>query len=300
MEESARQGDPGGVLGHAAAVPAVLGATAGLAKGVPAAVDAVGGAKAAVTAPIRMVSRSANAIGDIPGVGSALKHLRNAAYINTPVEDIPKFEMPGQDLGLKKSVFSNTRLGPEPAPPGPPPVFSKTRLGPDAPPSEVGMARGLGGYRPAGGSEALAGIPTPEAVAEPAPRRVGPEAPPTEVIKARGLGGYAPPEPAAGLGKIPIASTESEAPGSSFPPDKPAPRFHIPSPSANKISRPVTENPVVGSLVRAMQKSGLPIADRPNLLLKGSGRVNRILGPEEELTGPLADSLRQARRQRDQ
>jgi hypothetical protein len=27
-----------------------------------------------------------------------------------------------------------------------------------------------------------------------------------------------------------------------------------------------------------MQKSGLPIADRPNLLLKGSGGVNRILG----------------------
>jgi hypothetical protein len=34
---------------------------------------------------------------------------------------------------------------------------------------------------------------------------------------------------------------------------------------------PVTENPVVGSFERAMQKSGLPIAERPNLLLKGSG-----------------------------
>jgi hypothetical protein len=54
---------------------------------------------------------------------------------------------------------------------------------------------------------------------------------------------------------------------------------------------------VVGSLVRALQKSGLPIAERPNLLLKGSGRVNRILGPDEELTGPLEQSLRQARRQ---
>jgi hypothetical protein len=67
-----------------------------------------------------------------------------------------------------------------------------------------------------------------------------------------------------------------------------------------ELSRPVTENPVVGSLVRAMQKSGLPIAERPNLLLKGSGRVNRILGPEEDLAGPLAKSLRQARRQRGQ
>jgi hypothetical protein len=43
-----------------------------------------------------------------------------------------------------------------------------------------------------------------------------------------------------------------------------------------------------------------PIAERPNLLLKGSGRVNRILGPDEELTSPLEKSLRQARRQREQ
>jgi hypothetical protein len=52
-----------------------------------------------------MVSRSANAIGDIPGVGSALKHLRNAAYINTPVEDIPKFEMPDKILGSRSQSF---------------------------------------------------------------------------------------------------------------------------------------------------------------------------------------------------
>jgi len=49
-----------------------------------------------------------------------------------------------------------------------------------------------------------------------------------------------------------------------------------------------------------MQKSGLPIAERPNLLLKGSGRVNRILGPQEDLTDILGKSLRQARRQREQ
>jgi len=56
------------------------------------------------------------------------------------------------------------------------------------------------------------------------------------------------------------------------------------------------ENPVVGDLVRAMQKSSMPIAERPNLLLKGSGRVNRILGPKEDLTDVLTKSLRQARR----
>jgi hypothetical protein len=60
----------------------------------------------------------------------------------------------------------------------------------------------------------------------------------------------------------------------------------------------VTKTSAVGSLVRAMQKSGLPIAERPNLLLKGSGRVNRILGPDEELAGPLEKSLRQARKRR--
>ena len=66
------------------------------------------------------------------------------------------------------------------------------------------------------------------------------------------------------------------------------------------ITRPVTENPVVGSFTRAMDQSGMPIAKRPNLLLKGSGRVNRILGPDEDLTGPLAKSVRQAKRQREQ
>ena len=73
-------------------------------------------------------------------------------------------------------------------------------------------------------------------------------------------GGYVAPEPA------------TTGPSAQYPPVTQIPRA------------PVTENPVVGSLVRAMQKSGLPIAERPNLLLEGSGRVNRILGPDEELT----------------
>lgn len=42
------------------------------------------------------------------------------------------------------------------------------------------------------------------------------------------------------------------------------------------------------------------IAERPNLLLKRSGRVNRILGPEEDLSDALRDSLRQTRRQGEQ
>jgi hypothetical protein len=54
---------------------------------------------------------------------------------------------------------------------------------------------------------------------------------------------------------------------------------------------------MVGNSARAMQKSGVRIADRPSLLLKGSGRVNRILGPKEDLTD-LAKSVRLAKRQR--
>jgi hypothetical protein len=108
----------------------------------------------------------------------------------------------------------------------------------------------------------------------PSPHQLGSGTP--DVAPSAAPGGYAAPEPA-------TAGTPAE-----YPPVTWIPRA------------PVTENPVVGSLVRAMQKSGLPIAERPNLLLKSSGRVNRILGPDEELTGPLEKSLRQARRRREQ
>jgi len=36
-------------------------------------------------------------------------------------------------------------------------------------------------------------------------------------------------------------------------------------------------------------RSTVPIADRPSLLLKGSGRVKRILGPDEDLTDAMAE-----------
>jgi hypothetical protein len=49
-----------------------------------------------------------------------------------------------------------------------------------------------------------------------------------------------------------------------------------------------------------LQKSGVPIADRPSLLLKGSGRMNRILGPDEDLTDVTAKSVRLEKRQRGQ
>jgi hypothetical protein len=70
--------------------------------------------------------------------------------------------------------------------------------------------------------------------------------------------------------------------------------------SRPQLRPPVTENPAVGDLSRAMQKSGVPIADRPSLLLKGSGRVNRILGSNEDLTDAVAKSVRLAKRRRGQ
>jgi len=133
-----------------------------------------------------------------------------------------------------------------------------------------------------------------------------PEHPPAEVFRARGLsvGGRAPADDAAGLGRIPVYH-ESETPrsllteperGSDTPVEtgrEASPRIASPN-----LRAPITENPAVGSLARAMQKSGVPMAERPSLLLKGSGRVNRILGPDEDLTDVMAKSVRLAKRQR--
>ena len=74
--------------------------------------------------------------------------------------------------------------------------------------------------------------------------------------------------------------------------------FSYPRSYLSSLYPAVTENPFVGNLVRDPDTSGVPIADRPILLLKGSGRVNRILDPDEDLTGALAKSVRLARRQR--
>lgn len=80
---------------------ALLGAKSG--EEVPAAEAHPLNIDKAAAAPIRFAARSAEGVGSIPGVGSTLKVLRNVAHINTPVEDIPPFKMPGRDLGLRKS-----------------------------------------------------------------------------------------------------------------------------------------------------------------------------------------------------
>jgi hypothetical protein len=124
----------------------------------------------------------------------------------------------------------------------------------------------------------------------PRPRAVSPYAPAEPIPGRSGLqlsGEIAKPEP------MPAPAPLNRAPHLEYAPAE--------SPGVSPgLTRPVTENPVVGNFVRAMDKSGVPIAQRPNLLLNGSGRVNRILGPEEDLTDALAKSARQARRQREQ
>jgi hypothetical protein len=230
-----------------------------------------------------------------PGIYPDLPQSRSLATASTP--SVAPASQTGEALG---QVTAN-------------PVFSKTPLGPDTPPSDALAYNKIRyqGLQPGGLRQAVSTRPMPapsEALGQISPSPVfsktplGPDAPPPEIGQSRGLGGYTPSEPpASSLGQIPrpklvdqIMERTTEA--------EPYPRLvnQIKTKPSPELSRPVTENPVVGSLVRAMQKSGLPIAERPNLLLKGSGRVNRILGPEEDLAGPLAKSLRQARRQRGQ
>lgn len=76
-----------------------------IAETAPKAISEVATVKNAA-APIRMMARGAEATGKLPVVGPTLKAvgtgLRNARYINTPVDEIPAFRMPGRDLGLPK------------------------------------------------------------------------------------------------------------------------------------------------------------------------------------------------------
>jgi hypothetical protein len=67
---------------------------------------------------------------------------------------------------------------------------------------------------------------------------------------------------------------------------------------ARPSAHPVTENPSISSVARALQESGLPIKERPNLSLSDTGRVNRVLGPEEDLTDIIEQSVARAKKQK--
>ena len=63
------------------------------------------------------------------------------------------------------------------------------------------------------------------------------------------------------------------------------------------VSYPITEMAINFGFSAIGDRSGELGGDVFFDLFKGSGRVNRILGPEEELAGILGKSLRQAIRQ---
>jgi hypothetical protein len=112
MEQSAKEGDTAGVMGHTAAVPAVMAATEGLSEAIPAAVKAAPGA-------VRGAAKGANTVlAKAPGtvgaaVGAAVGHATGVPYggevgaiIGGGVgrEVLPKVQIPGEGFGFPNRV----------------------------------------------------------------------------------------------------------------------------------------------------------------------------------------------------
>lgn len=122
MEQSAKEGDPEGVLGHAAAVPTVMAATAGLAKGaeaMPAAADALR------ASPIRPVAKFAGQALDVFAFNRVSKlygaYQQMRAEMNPPVyPGAPLPEHPGTFPGApypeNPGTFPGAHLPEVPAP----------------------------------------------------------------------------------------------------------------------------------------------------------------------------------------
>jgi len=212
------------------------------------------------TAPVRLTARMAEAAAN-----QKLVPVKPILKIMTPADEAGALHLkvPGRDLGLEpKPVFPGANL---PEHPG---TF------PGAPyPEHPGL---------------FPGANLPET---PAPEQLNPSL----ISKARTLPGQ--------IGKEVIRPKIE--PAQPIPPRQglalPAPRMAAPPPASSLIARPqlhptVTENPAVGNVARAMQKSGVPMTERPSFVLKGSGRINRILGLDEDLTDIMSKSVRQARR----
>ncbi len=272
-------------------LPEALGQGVGTVAGAEATAAAASqlgrAAKPAVTTPIRAASRY--------GMSALNKAVRPIREINTPIAEVgtvKPLHLPAlEDLGLPK------------------------RSSAASDPSLVSIARTMPGEV---SPETI--YPETPAAAQPIPPRSGLALPPAprgaELADLPRTDARSAAETGEALGQLPkpgrlvdqIAQRTTAA--EPYPrlieqvraeaPPRLIDRVLTSTESAPDLSRPVTENPVVGSLVRAMQKSGVPIAKRPSLLLKGSGRVNRILGPEEDLTGPLTKGLRLARWQKEQ
>jgi hypothetical protein len=108
----------------------VAAATGKIGKGIGKTVGAIArNPRAIATAPIRLGARATEAAAN-----QKLVPLRPLLNIMTPADEAEaaQFKVPGRDVGLPpkvEPVFSKTRLGPDEAPPGPPPVFPETSLG---------------------------------------------------------------------------------------------------------------------------------------------------------------------------
>jgi hypothetical protein len=104
MEESAKEGDRGGVIGHAAAVPTAMAITEGAARGVPAAIPNVRGAlrsptvgKLAQTAKIGAKASGVFA-EELPVIGSVVKGGKVLRQVADVWKSKPPVESPAIDF----------------------------------------------------------------------------------------------------------------------------------------------------------------------------------------------------------
>lgn len=163
MEESAREGDRGGVIGHAAAVPAAMAITEGVTRGAPAAIDALpkGAIRKTVTAPVRYGARAAET-----AINQKLMPAKPLLRIMTPADEAAAVhvKVPGRDFGLAT-----------PKPPAPAPAIEPPAPAPKSNPDAiVYRARDVGEqgvpYRPESHAQATRSLEQARSYANPEAR----------------------------------------------------------------------------------------------------------------------------------
>jgi hypothetical protein len=143
MEDSAREGDPGGVLGHAAAVPVTYVAGRAIREAAPPVIRGVarGTNKILEKAPGVLGAAAGGALGHTTGIPGGATLGAGVGYA-VGKDVLPSLRIPGEQFGLQKPVYPGAHL-------------------PEAPPIEVIKARGLavGGHIPEDPAAGLGGIP---------------------------------------------------------------------------------------------------------------------------------------------
>lgn len=123
MEESAQEGDVSGVLGHAAAVPAVMAATEGIARGVPAAITSdTGSAIIRNTARVtnKALAKAPTTIGAAAGAAAgAATHVPFGTEVGAGLggaigkEILPQIKIPGEHFNLPDTVEGGPKTAPD-------------------------------------------------------------------------------------------------------------------------------------------------------------------------------------------